>query len=108
MTDTGTIGTDTTTIGFPEAARRLGVPLRVLRDAIHAGRVPAPPSVGATAALPIDWVERVADAVVASPKVLHRVFAQKVPPFARYEGTSAWRKYANRVREYNHYRASAG
>jgi hypothetical protein len=30
----------------------------------------------------------------------------KVEPFARYRGTSAWRKYRNRVREYNAYRAA--
>jgi hypothetical protein len=100
--------TEPASIGFPAAARRLGVPLRVLRDAIHAGRVPAPPSVGATAALPLAWVQRVEAAAAASPTLLHRVFAQKVPPFARYDGTSAWRKYTNRVREYNHFRAKAG
>ena len=32
---------------------------------------------------------------------------QKVPPFARYEGTSAWRKYRRRVREYTRFRAAA-
>ena len=32
---------------------------------------------------------------------------QKVPPFARYEGTSAWRKDRRRVREYNRFRAAA-
>ena len=31
---------------------------------------------------------------------------QKVPPFARYEGTSAWRKNRRRVREYARYRAA--
>ena len=30
----------------------------------------------------------------------------KVPPFARYEGTSAWRKYPVRVRAYAKYRAA--
>ncbi len=30
----------------------------------------------------------------------------KVPPFARYEGTSAWRKDRTRVREYARFRAS--
>lgn len=29
----------------------------------------------------------------------------KVPPFARYKGTSAWRKYKVRVKEYAAYRA---
>ena len=32
---------------------------------------------------------------------------QKVSAFARYEGTSAWRKYPNRVREYARFRAAA-
>ena len=32
---------------------------------------------------------------------------QKVPPFARYEGTSAWRKYRRRAREYARFRAAA-
>ncbi len=31
----------------------------------------------------------------------------KVPPFARYEGTSAWRKNRRRVREYARFRAAA-
>jgi hypothetical protein len=31
---------------------------------------------------------------------------QKVPPFARYKGTSAWRKDRKRVREYNRFRAA--
>ncbi len=32
---------------------------------------------------------------------------QKVPPFARFEGTSAWRKDRRRAREYARYRAAA-
>ncbi len=32
---------------------------------------------------------------------------QKVAPFARYEGTSAWRKNRRRVREYARFRAAA-
>ncbi len=32
---------------------------------------------------------------------------QKVPPFARYKGTSAWRKDRRRVREYARFRAAA-
>ena len=31
---------------------------------------------------------------------------QKVPPFARYVGTSAWRKYRRRVREYARFQAA--
>ncbi len=32
---------------------------------------------------------------------------QKVLPFARYKGTSAWRKDRRRVREYARFRAAA-
>ncbi len=32
---------------------------------------------------------------------------QKVPPFARYVGTSAWRKDRRRAREYARFRAAA-
>ena len=32
---------------------------------------------------------------------------QKVPPFARYEGTSAWHKDRRRVRAYARFRAAA-
>ncbi len=31
---------------------------------------------------------------------------QKVPPFARYEGTSAWRKDRRRARAYARFRAA--
>ena len=96
---------DASTFGLPEAARRLGVPLRVLRHAIRAGRIPAPPHLTATTALSAAWLESAQAAAVASPKALSRSFAQKVPAFARYDGTSAWRKYANRVREYARFRA---
>jgi hypothetical protein len=97
-------------LGFPEAARRLGVPVRVLREAIRRGRVPAPPVAGALAALPADWMARVEAAIEASPgllsrSVLQRGGAQSVPAFARYEGTSAWRKYRHRVRAFADFRA---
>lgn len=98
---------DASTIGFPEAARRLGVPVRVLRGAIRAGRIPAPPRGGATAVLPAAWLADAQAAVKASSKALNRTSSQKVPPFARYEGTSAWRKYTNRVRDYARFRATA-
>jgi len=91
---------ETAPLGFPEAARRLGVPVRVLRQAIRTKKLPAPPQVNATATLPADWFTSVVAAVDASPKALSRNSAQKVPAFARYIGTSAWRKYPNRVREY--------
>jgi hypothetical protein len=96
-----------TALGFPDAARRLGVPLRILRNAIRAGKLPAPPQVGATASLPAEWLDHVHAAIEASPGALRRRPAQKAAPFARYEGTSAWRKYRNRVREYTSFRAKA-
>ncbi len=95
------------TIGFPEAARRLGVPLRILRRAIRTGRIAAPAHLKATAALPAEWLASTQAAVEASPKALSRSTPQKVPGFARYEGTSAWRKYRTRVREYAHFHAKA-
>jgi hypothetical protein len=94
------------TVGFPEAARRLGVPLRVLRRAIRAGRLPAPPSLAATASIPADWLQSAETAAAASPKVLSRSAPQKIPAFARYKGTSAWRKYTNRVQAYATFQAT--
>ncbi len=93
-------------IGLPEAARRLGVPLRVLRRAIRSGKIAAPSHLTATSNLPADWLEGAMAQVKAHPGTLKRSSRQKVAPFARYVGTSAWRKYANRVREYNHFRAA--
>jgi hypothetical protein len=78
----------------------------VLRRAIRAGRVPAPAHQAATASLSGEWFASVQAAVAASPEALSRSAPQKVPPFARYEGTSAWRKYPNRVREYARFRAT--
>ena len=38
----------------------------------------------------------------------HRpVSRPKVPPFARYKGTSAWKKDRRRAREYARYRAAS-
>jgi hypothetical protein len=91
---------DTATIGFDEAARRLGVPLRVLRRSIRAGRIPAPPHHEATAPLPASWLSLVQEAVAAAPDSLRNTRPQPVPPFARYKGTSAWHKYRRRVRAY--------
>jgi hypothetical protein len=99
--------TDTTHIGFPEAARRLGVPLRVLRQAIRTGRVPAPAERTATATLTADWLASVQAAAGASPAVFSRAFAQKVPAFARYAGTSAWTGDRKRVHSYRWFRAAA-
>jgi hypothetical protein len=98
---------ETSKLGFPEAARRFGVTIRVLRRAIRTGRLPAPPHLSATASLPADWFASAQAAVTASPKALSRGTTQKTPAFARYEGTSAWRKYSTRVREYARFRASA-
>ncbi len=89
-----------TTIGLPEAARALGVPVRVLRRAMRAGAIPAPAKLTATTPLSADWLASAKTAAAASPKALSRSIAQKTPAFARYQGTSAWRKYTNRVREY--------
>jgi hypothetical protein len=98
---------ETSKLGFPEAARRLGVTVVVLRRAIRTGRLPAPPDLSATATLPAEWLASAEAAAAASPKVLSRGTTQKTPAFARYEGTSAWRKYANRVRDYARFRAAA-
>jgi len=99
---------DASTIGFPEAALRLGVPLRVLRRAIRAGKLPGPPHLTATTPLSAEWLQSVQASAAASPKVFSRASQQKVPAFARYQGTSAWRKYPIRAREYARYRAAGG
>jgi len=99
---------DTPTLGLPAAAARLGVPIRVLRDAIRTGKLPAPPHLTATSTLPPEWLANAEAAVEAAPKLLNRTSAQKVAAFARYEGTSAWRKYGNKVRAYARFRAAAG
>ena len=98
---------DTAKLGLPDAARHLGVSVGVLRRAIRAGRIPAPPHLTATVALPAEWLESVKAAVEASPKALSGALLQRVAPFARYEGTSAWRKYSSRVREFNHFHAAS-
>ena len=98
---------DTTTFGLPEAARRFGVSLRVLREAMRAGKIPAPAHLTATSALSAEWLSSAQAAVAASPNALSRRFQQKVPAFARYKGTSAWTKYRNRVHAYALFRAAA-
>ena len=76
-----------------EAAARLSVPLWVLRRSIFEGRVPAPPQNGALARVTAEWVQSVAAAAAADPaKVLSRTRRQAVKPFARYEGTSVWKR----------------
>ena len=95
------------TISLPEAARHLGVSVRALRHAMRAGKLPSPPHLTATASLSSEWLANAQAAIEASPKLLSSAAPQKVPPFARYDGTSAWRKYSIRVREYAHFRAAA-
>lgn len=98
---------DATSLSYLDAARSLGVPLRVLRRAIRDGRVPAPPAGGALAKVPHEWISHAQVAIAATPHALSRSPHQKVPPFARYEGTSCWRKYRSRGREYGRYLAHA-
>ena len=49
------------------------------------------------------------DTPASTPSKAERYGArrQKVPAFARYEGTSAWTKYRRRVREYARFKAAA-
>lgn len=98
--------TDTTTFGLPDAARSLGVPIRVLRRAIRAGKIPAPAHMNATVSLSPEWLSAAQAAAEASPSVLSRAPRQKVPAFARYKGTSAWTKYRVRVRGYARFKAT--
>jgi hypothetical protein len=99
---------DTSNFGFPEAARQLGVSLRVLHHAIRAGKIPAPAQNSATANLSAAWLANAQKAAAAEPSALRRGFKpQKVAPFAHYEGTSCWRKYKSRVRDFYSYHASA-
>jgi hypothetical protein len=101
--------TDTPTLGLPDAARHFGVPLRVLRRAIRAGKIPAPAKLTATSSLSAEWLASAKAAVEATPNALSRAPRQKVPAFARYEGTSAWHKHRVRVRAYARFRdAEAG
>ena len=88
------------TLSLPDAASHLGVPVRVLRRAIRLGTIPAPANLNALSLLSKEWLDSVHSAVAANPKAL-KVFPQKVPAFARYVGTSCFRKYPNRVREFN-------
>ncbi len=90
---------DTSVIGLPEAANRLGVPVRLLRRSIRAGHIPAPPGLTAVTPLTAEWLSGARAAVAASPGIFSAGRKQKVPAFARYKGTSAWTKYRRRVRE---------
>lgn len=97
--------TDTTTLGLPDAARRLGVSLRVLRHAIRTGKIPAPANLAATAAVSQAWLAEAQAAAAAAPNALNRDFKQKIPAFTRYKGTSAWHQFRVRVRAFAWFRA---
>ena len=45
--------------------------------------------------------------IAPAPATRRSAPRQKVPPFARYKGTSAWRKDRRRVRAYAEYLAAA-
>lgn len=94
------------TFGFPEAARQLGVPVRVLRKAIRAGRIPSPGKVTATATLSAEWLDG-AKTAAEVPGALTRTLRQPVPAFARFEGTSFWTKFRVRARAYRAHRAAS-
>ena len=98
---------DTAQFGLPGAASRLGVSLPALRHAIRTGKIPAPANMAATVAVSAEWFAGVLAAIQASPNALNWRRPQKVPPFARYKGTSAWHKYRVRVRAYAQFRAAA-
>ena len=98
---------DTHTMGLPDAARHFGVSIRVLRRAMRNGTIPAPAGMNATVSLSADWLNSAKAAIAASPKGLRAAAPQKVPAYARYEGTSAWHKYPVRVRAYARFRAAA-
>ncbi len=97
--------TDTTILGLPEAAGYFGVSISVLRRAIRAGHIPGPSPLTATSVFPADWFETAKAALAEHPKALNRNLKQKAPAFAHYQGTSAWRKYATRVRDYAAFKA---
>lgn len=95
------------TLTLPEAARQLGTSVRIMKHAIRSGKLPGPANLTATTALPADWLDHAQAHLEAHPKALANTLAQKVPAFARYEGTSAWRKYRVRVREFNQFHRPA-
>lgn len=85
---------DGTAITLQQAAQQLGVSLRTLQRAVFEGRVPAPPQQGALTWVSPAWVGEVGQHVEkADENIFGRVHRQKVKPFARYEGTSAWKKH---------------
>ena len=96
----------TSTFGLPEAASRFGVSIRVLRRAMRAGTIPAPANLTATVALSDAWFDSALAAFAAAPDAFSGTVRQKVPAFARYEGTSSWTQFRNRVRAYAQYKAA--
>jgi hypothetical protein len=97
---------DTSNFGFPAAAQQLGVSLRVLRHAIRTGKIAAPAQNTATASLSAAWLAEARKTAAEAP--LSRALKPRpAAPFAHYEGTSCWRKYKDRVRDYNNYHAKA-
>ncbi len=99
--------TSTSTLGFAEAAKTLGVSIRTLRHAIRTGKIPAPAGVSAVSTLDAEWLAGVQQTAKADRGVFKHGGKPAVPAFARYEGTSAWRKFHRRVREFNAARAAA-
>jgi hypothetical protein len=98
--------TENSTLGLPEAAQKLGVSLRVLRRAMRAGTIAAPANLTATSTLSAEWLASARDAAARDPSVLSRSFLQRVPPYARYKGTSVWHQYHAKVRAHRWYRAN--
>ncbi len=86
-------------LNLPAAARRLGVSVRILRKAIRLGNIQAPANINALTPLSHDWLTQTKATIAASPKALN-VTPQKVAPFARFEGTSAYQPYPRKVRAY--------
>ncbi len=44
--------------------------------------------------------------MTATPKPVYAARKQKVPPFARFKGTSVWRQFKLRAREFALYKAA--
>jgi hypothetical protein len=96
-----------TPLNLHDAALRLGVPVRTLRHAIRAGKLPAPPSLSASAAVPADWLANIRSTLEASHDPVRNLRRPKVPAFARFEGTSFFTKFRVRARAYRRFRAGA-
>jgi hypothetical protein len=96
-----------TQLNLHGAAQRLGIPVRTLRHAIRAGKLPAPPSLSATAAVPADWLAGVQSTLETSHDAVRNLRKPKVPAFARFEGTSFYTKFRVRARAYRAFKAAA-